>query len=56
VAPAALKIKAERRQATSFSRLSTTCACGATSAVYYFAPFRAFCGEHAPSQHGSDRA
>jgi hypothetical protein len=52
----AIKPKIERRNATSFAHLSTTCACGAPSAVYLFAPFRAFCGEHAPSQHDSDRA
>jgi len=52
----AVKPKSERTTATSFAHLSTTCACGAAAAVYYFAPFRAYCGEHAPSQHGPDRA
>ena len=52
----AIKRKNERANATSFAHLSTTCACGAPSAIYLFQPFRAFCGEHAPSQHDSARA
>jgi hypothetical protein len=52
----AIKRETERTTATSFAHLSTTCACGAPSAIYLFHPFRAFCGEHAPSQHDSDRA
>ena len=52
----AVRPKNEREDATSFSRLSTTCECGKPSAVYYYEPFRAFCSEHAPSQHGPDRA
>jgi hypothetical protein len=52
----AVKLKSERTEATSFAHLSTSCACGAPAAVYYFAPFRAYCAEHAPSQLGPDRA
>jgi hypothetical protein len=52
----AVKQKSERTNAMSFAQLSTTCTCGAPSAIYLFDPFRAFCGEHAPSQHDSDRA
>jgi hypothetical protein len=61
MAIAALKRTSEARRdhhvgATSFSQLATSCVCGAQSAVYYFAPFRAYCSEHAPSQLGPDRA
>ena len=52
----AIQLKSERTNATSFAHLSTACACGAPSAIYLFAPFRAFCGEHVPSQRDSDRA